>query len=99
MDIEKFVRQFGFRVLSINEGRYKQIESWSAYNSPSYYRDIDNTMVEMEIDRRRLEHLVHYVEECQRLDDQDRDEEYLRRNNPGLKDAYDKYKMLLQLYK
>jgi hypothetical protein len=99
MYLEKFVRHFGFRVVRINEGGYKQIDSWSAYNSPSYYRDTDATTIEMEIDRRRLEHMANYFEQSQRLDDQDRDEEFLRRQYPPLKEAYDKYKLLLALYK
>lgn len=102
MDLEKFVRHFGFRVVRINEGRYKQIDSWSAYNAPnysSYYQDTDASIIEMEIDRRRLEHMANYFEQCERLDAQDRDEEWLRRQYPGLKDAYDKYQMLLALYK
>ena len=102
MDLEKFVKHFGFRVVRINEGRYKQIDSWSAYNDPnysSYYQDRNASFVEMEIDRRRLEHMADYVEQCQRLDQADRDEAWLRNKYPGLKDAYDKYQMLLALYK
>jgi hypothetical protein len=98
MDLEKFVKHFGFRVVRVNEGRYRQIDSWSAYNSPSYYQDND-TVIEMEIDRRRLEHMADYFEHSERLAEKVRDEAYLRRQYPALKDAYDKYQMLLALYK
>ena len=99
MDLARFVNHFGFKVVRVNEGRYKQVDSWSAYNSPSYYRDIDDSIIEMEIDRRQLEHMADYFEQCQRLDDEDREEHRLRQQNPALKDAYNKYKMLLALYK
>jgi hypothetical protein len=102
MDLAKFVNHFGFRVVRVNEGRCRQVDSWSAYNAPnfsSYYQDHDAAMIEMEIDRRRLEHMANYFEQSERLDEQDRDEAYLRRQYPGLKEAYDKYQMLLALYK
>jgi hypothetical protein len=99
MDLEKFVYHFGFKVVRVNEGGYKQIDSWSAYNSPSYYRDIDDSIIEMEIDRRRLEYMANYFEQCQRLDHEEHEEHRLRQQNPALKEAYDKYKMLLELYK
>lgn len=99
MDLEKFVRHFGFRVVRINEGRHRQIDSWSAYNSPSYYRANDDTIIEMEIDRRYLEHMAHYFEQSEKLDQQDRDEAYLRSKHPSLKEAYSKYQMLVELYR
>ena len=99
MDLEKFVRHFGFRVVRVNEGSYKQIDSWSAYNAPSYYRDNDASIIDIEIDRRRLEYMANYFEQSERLDQEDREEAWLRNKHPGLKDAYDKYKMLVALYK
>jgi hypothetical protein len=53
----------------------------------------------MDIDRRRLEHMADFFEHSERLAEKERDEEWLRRQYPGLKDAYDKYKMLVELYK
>lgn len=98
MDLERFANHFGFKVVNVRH--HSPYQYYDSYNrTASFYADREQTTVEMEIDRRRLEHLVHYVEQSQRLDDQDREEEFLRRNNPGLKDAYDKYKMLLALYK
>jgi hypothetical protein len=98
MDLEKFTNHFGFRVVNIKH--HSPYQYFDSYNrTASFYTDREQTTIEMEIDRRRLEHMINYVEQCQRLDDQDRDEEWLRRQHPGLKDAYDKYKMLLALYK
>lgn len=98
MDIERFVRQFGFKIVRVKNDRpYHQIETYA--RSYSYYSEIDHSSIEMEIGRRELEHMANYFEQCERLDKEDRDEEWLRRQYPGLKDAYDKYKMLLELYK
>lgn len=99
MDLEKFVRHFGFRVVNIKHHNpySRSIDTYDSY-SRSYYTEPEST-VEIEIDRRRLEHMANYFEQCERLDKEDRDEEWLRRQYPGLKDAYDKYQMLLQLYK
>jgi hypothetical protein len=98
MDLEKFTNHFGFRVVNIKH--HSPYQYFDSYNrTASFYTDREQTTIEMEIDRRRLEHMINYVEQCQRLDDQDRDEAWLRKQYPGLKDAYDKYKMLLELYK
>ena len=98
MDLEKFTKHFGFRVVNIKH--HSPYQYYDSYNrTASFYTDREQTTFEMEIDHRRLEHMANYFEQCQRLDDQDRDEAWLRKQYPALKDAYDKYKMLLALYK
>jgi len=98
MDLEKFANKFGFKVVNVRH--HSPYQYYDSYNrTASFYTDREHTTIEMEIDRRRLEYLSNYFEQSERLDQADREEEYLRRNNPGLKDAYDKYKMLLALYK
>lgn len=100
MDLEKFTRHFGFNVVRVKHlDPYRYIDRYDSYSQSYYTKPEMDTTVEIEIDQRRLEHMANYFEQCQRLDDQDRDEEWLRRQYPGLKDAYDKYQMLLQLYK
>ena len=100
MDIERFVRHFGFRVVNIkHHDPYQRIDMYNSYDRSYYTRQGIDSTVEMEIDQRRLEHMADYFERGERLDEQDRTEEFLRRQYPGLKDAYDKYQMLLELYK
>lgn len=99
MDLEKFVRHFGFKVVRVNEDRpYRHLDGYDSCKS-TYYTSYDRGSVEMEIGRRELEHMANYFEQSERLDQKDREEEWLRRQYPGLKDAYDKYQMLLALYK
>ena len=100
MDLEKFVKHFGFRVVNINyHNPYQRMDMYNSYDRSYYTKSEMDTIVEMEIDRRRLEHMANYFEQSERLDQKDREEEWLRRQYPGLKDAYDKYQMLLELYK
>ena len=101
MDLERFVRHFGFRVVNIkhHDPYSRQLDTYSGYGYSYYTKPEVRSTVEMEIDRDRLEHMANYFEHSERLDNEDRDEAYLRRQHPGLKDAYDKYKMLLALYK
>jgi hypothetical protein len=101
MDLERFVRHFGFRVVNINhhDPYSRRLDSYSGYSQSYYTKPEIESTVEMEIDRRRLEHMANYFEQCERLDKEDREEEWLRRQYPALKNAHDKYKMLLALYK
>ena len=97
MDLERFVREFGFHHINIKRDYYNRPN----INYPgveSYYNDT-NEIIEMEIGRRELERLADYVQHAEGYMTKDREEHYLRRQYPGLKDAYDKYKMLLELYK
>jgi len=97
MDLEKFVRHFGFRVVNVkhHDPYSRRLDSYGSYYTEP---EIDSTL-EIEIDRRRLEYMANYFERNERLDQEVREEAWLRKQYPGLKDAYDKYKMLLELYK
>lgn len=98
MDLEKFVKHFGFSVVNVKH--HSPYQYYDSYNrTASYYTEREQTTIEMEIDRRRLEHMANYFEQSEKLDRADREEEWLRRQYPALKDAHDKYKMLLALYK
>jgi len=98
MNLEEFVKHFGFRVVNVRH--HSPYQYYDSYNrTASYYTEREQTTIEMEIDRRRLEHMADYFKHSERLDQQDRDEAYLRKQYPGLKEAYDKYQMLLALYK
>ena len=101
MDLEKFVKHFGFRSVRVNEARaYKTIDHYDSYKSSySYYRDYDQCTIEMEIGRRELERMADYFDRMEKLADEDHIESKLRRENPALKEAYSKYQMLLAIYK
>jgi hypothetical protein len=53
----------------------------------------------MELPRSAFEELVNIDHKIHDWVQEERDEEYLRRMHPALREAYDKYRMLLELYK
>jgi len=98
MNLEEFVKHFGFRVVNVRH--HSPYQYYDSYNrTASYYTEREQTTIEMEIDRRRLEHMADYFKHSERLDEQEREEHRLRQQNPALKEAYSKYKMLVELYK
>jgi len=100
MDLEKFTRHFGFNVVRVkHHDPYRYVTGYNGYQREYYTKPEIESTIEMEIDQRRLEHMANYFEQCERLDKEDRDEEWLRRQYPALKEAYSKYKMLVALYK
>lgn len=99
MDLEKFVRNFGFRNVRVREDRpYQYLDGYDSYSS-SYYTRYDRSTIEMEIGRNELERMTEWFERMEKLNKEDHLEWELRRDNPALKEAYSKYKMLLALYK
>ena len=64
----------------------------------SYYTDRDD-IVEMEMPRRHFDFLVETDYEYTKLWQDQRDEAYMRKQHPAIKEAYEKYLMLLELYK
>ena len=100
MNLEKFVYDFGFKVTNVRHHdpyRYVDINSTSAY---SYYTkpDIDTT-VSLEISQRELERMADYFERSEETMQRNFDEHKIRRNNPAVEEAYNKYRMLLELYR
>jgi hypothetical protein len=53
----------------------------------------------MELPRSAFEELVNIDRKIHSWVQEERDEEYLRRMHPALRESYDKYRMLLELYK
>ena len=69
------------------------------YNSPSLSYTNREEIIEMEIPRSGFEELTRLDN---KYDDWTRaagEEAYMRRQHPALREAYDKYRMLLELYR
>jgi len=99
MDLERFVRHFGFKVVRIREDRpYQYLDGYDSYKS-SYYTNYDRSCIEMEISRRELEHLADYFSKMEDLNRKDHEDYVIRRENPAVQEAYSKYQMLLELYR
>ena len=56
-------------------------------------------IIEMEIPRHALEYLIDNDRKFSQAHKDQRDEEYMRNKYSAISDAYDKYRMLLELYR
>ena len=96
--IDKYKR-FADRYNATNIQFNRDRRNFDYYNkSIDYYSDREET-VDMEIPRRSFEHLVEIDDEYTKLWQSQRDERYMREEHPAIKEAYEKYRMLLELYK
>ena len=92
---KEFANRYNVRNIQVNRDR----RSIDYYNmKASYYADREET-IDMEIPRRSFEHLVEVDYEYTKLWQDQRDEMYMRKEHPAIKEAYEKYRMLLELYK
>lgn len=94
--IYEFANRYNVRNIQVNRDR-RSIDYYNMRAS-SYISDHEET-IDMEIPRRSLEHLVEIDYEYAKLWQDKNDEAYMRRKHPALKEAYDKYKMLMELYR
>jgi hypothetical protein len=89
-----------YLVLSMEErpDRYSDYRYQTYNGNARYMRDSYNeSIIDIEMRRPGFEQLMHNALEYDRLVYQQRCEEYARRTNPAVADAYDKYQLLLQL--
>ena len=92
---DNFVNKYGIRSINVNRER----RDFDYYNiKASYYNDREETL-DIEMDRRSFEYLVQLDEEHTKMWQDQRDEMYMRKEHPAIKEAYEKYRMLLELYK
>jgi len=83
-------RERGYRTIDYTNIGYNQ--------TASYYADSEE-LIEMELSRSGFEQLVTIDHEYTRLWQDQSDEAYMRRQHPAIKEAYEKYLMLLELYR
>ena len=92
--IEDFAQRYGCRI-NYTHGR----NSFHTITGSSEYYNNEKSIVEIELSRVAFKHMVemeyHAEEEYQKR----REEARIRRHYPAVADAYDKYKMLLELCK
>jgi len=93
---DEFANRYGIRGMTTKR----------PYRSYGYHRDyaIDKIgdreeIIEIEISSRALEHLVNRDNEFNRTYQYQRDEAYMRNKYSAINEAYDKYRMLLELYR
>ena len=95
---EQFTRNFGVRQISRSYGSRPQ--SYNLYSSKSYnYNDYQEELLDVEMTRRGWDELMRYYrmnEKCIALETY---EHNMREKHPAIKNAYEKYQMLLELYR
>jgi hypothetical protein len=96
-DYEKFVSRYRIRNIQVNRS-YDRVDV-SLYSKPAaYYTDREET-IDMDIPRYSFEELVRATDHYDQMINQHRHEQYLRKRHPAIAEAYDKYQMLLALYR
>jgi hypothetical protein len=97
-DYDDFINRFSVRNIQVNRDRgYRRVDY--GYNKSVDYYDARDETIDIEIPRHGFEDLVRLN---RKFDDWSReagDEAYMRRQYPAIKEAYEKYKMLLELYR
>ena len=91
-----------YRIHSINVSRdksYRNIDYYNGYNHTASYYDNREEMVDIEIPRYAFEKLVDSDNYADETYHKLREEACMRREHPAIQEAYEKYRMLLELYK
>lgn len=91
----EFVNRYKVKDIQVSRDR-RNIDYYNT--TASYYADREE-IVEMEMPRSSFEHLVDIDYEYTKLWQDQRDEAWMRKEHPAIKEAYEKYRMLLELYK
>ncbi len=94
-----FINKFNVKHVQVARDRMYDTINYGSYNQTASYYAGREELIEMELTRSGFEHLVRMDTEHAQLWQDQRDEKWLRKTYPALKDAYDKYQMLLALYK
>ena len=88
-----------YRINSINISRDKSYREIDFYNSALSYYDNREDMVDIKMPRYAFEKLVDWDSYADETYNKLRQEACMRREHSAIAEAYDKYMMLLELYK
>ena len=96
---DQFIRNFGVRQVSRSYPRARY-DSFNTYSTISYdYNRYEEELLDVEMSRRGWDELMRYYrmnEKCLALETY---EHKMRQKHPAIKDAHEKYLMLLELYR
>jgi len=93
---DNFANKYGIKSINVNRER-RDIDYYNI--KASYYAADTEETLDIEMNRRTFEYLVQVDEEYTRMWQDARDEMHMRKEHPAIKEAYEKYRMLLELYK
>jgi hypothetical protein len=91
---DDFIIKYRVRSVEVNRD-YRKIDY---YNKSAMYADREETL-DIEMNRRAFEELVDMDRYAQEMDSNQRYENWMRKEHPVIKEAYEKYRMLLELYR
>jgi hypothetical protein len=94
-----FMSKYRVKHVQVSRDRDYRTINYGTYNqTASYYADREE-IIEMELTRSGFEDLVKMDNEREKVWQDQREEAWMRRTYPAVAEAYDKYRMLLELYK
>ena len=100
---EQFTRNFGVRQVSRSypRARYDSFNTYG-YTTTSYdyssYR-YEEELLDVEMTRQGWDELMRYYRMTEKVSALETYEHVMRQKHPAIKDAYEKYQMLLELYR
>jgi hypothetical protein len=98
---DQFIRNFG--VNRISKSYYNSrshYDSFNTYGNKSYnYYGHSDEMLDVEMTRRGWDELMCYYRMTEKLSDLESYEHKMRQKHPAIKEMYEKYQMLLELYR
>lgn len=96
-EYDDFINRYSVRNIQLNNDH--SYRKFDYYNRTASYYDPRDETVDIELHRSAFDQLVRLDRRFDDLTMEYRDEAYMRSKHPALKDAYDKYRMLLELYR
>lgn len=97
-DYHDFLNRFNIQKIHVARDRNYETIDYGSHTS-RYYTSICDETIEMELSRSGFEELVRMDRKLEGWIREAGDEAYMRGKHPALKEAYDKYKMLMELYR
>jgi hypothetical protein len=98
-DYNDFIKRFNVRHVQVVRDRNYETIDYNGYNQTASYYSNREQLIEIELSRSGFDELVRIDRKLEVLGREAGDEAYMRRKHPALKEAYDKYKMLMELYR
>ena len=98
---EQFTRNFGVRQISRSypRARYGSFND-ATYSTISYdYNRYEEELLDVEMTMRGWDELMRYYRMNEKCSARDIYEHNMRQKHPAIKDAYEKYQMLMELYR
>ena len=98
---EQFTRNFGVRQISRSYPKARSYyDSYNSYSSVSYdYNRYEEELLDVEMTMRGWDELMRYYRMNEKWSARDTYEHNMREKHPAVKDAYEKYQMLMELYR